>query len=71
MEEKTLRIPRHIIDVVDQDAADDLLERQWRKRIALKKSQRQLEWLDKESEPGSWAKEMRRRGRNMKIDPVE
>ena len=55
------KIPRYLTNVVRQGDADRLLERKWRARVEMRRKGA-LHWLDDESEPGSWAKEIERRG---------
>ena len=57
----TVKIPSFITNVTRQADADRLLERQWRLK-AQRKQRGELHWLDDESEPGAWAKELKRRG---------
>lgn len=57
----TIKIPNWITNTSRQCDADKLLERQWRLK-AQRKQRVDLHWLDDQSEPGSWAKELERQG---------
>ena len=57
----TIKIPQHLTNVVRQCDADRLLERQWRARVEMRRKGT-LRWLDTESDPGAWAREMKYRG---------
>jgi len=61
-DDRTMHVPTWITNVTPQGEADRLLEKIWRARAEMRQRKARCLWIDSDSEPGAWARELKARG---------